>query len=147
MVLINKDGIPKKYDTVGDIVREFYKDRLEWYSVRKESMLSKLQNQSQNKLHKLEYIRGVVNGSIQVMGVKEKELIEFLSKATFHRFPKKDGSYDYLLNIPNRSFTTDKVKMVEKELKEIEKKIKSVSGTCEKDMWRVDLDVLEKELE
>lgn len=61
----------------------------------------------------------------------------------------KKGSineYDYLLNMPLSSLTSDKIEALNEEASKIDKNLKRIKNTTAQDMWREDLDKLEPHL-
>jgi len=62
---------------------------------------------------------------------------------------KKDtitGDYDYLLNMPLSSLTTDKINDLQNEAEKTENELSEVEKQTPEDLWRADLDKLEPHL-
>jgi DNA topoisomerase-2 len=59
---------------------------------------------------------------------------------------KGPGDYDYLLNMPLSSLTTDKINDLHSEASKTEKDLSEIRKISPKDLWRADLDELEPHL-
>ena len=59
-------------------------------------------------------------------------------------YDKEDDSFDYLLRLQVRSFTTQKIEDLETEIENIKKQIKTIQNTSETQMWINDLDTFTK---
>jgi DNA topoisomerase-2 len=57
---------------------------------------------------------------------------------------KKEETYDYLLNLPNRSFTQNKLDILDKDIQSKETKLKTIQGKTPEDIWMEELENLEQ---
>ena len=57
---------------------------------------------------------------------------------------KKEENYDYLLNLPNRSFTQNKLDILDKDIQSKETKLKTIQGKTPEDIWMGELENLEQ---
>jgi DNA topoisomerase-2 len=143
MVLLDKVGVPHKYDSVQEIIDTFCEIRLPYYTERKRVLLEELNLEYQEKINKARYINEINAGAIQLMGIPEQELIRQLVAMEFW---VKDGKFDYLLDMSNRSLTSERALKLQKAADECRLKIKAVKKKNEREMWLDDLDDLEKSL-
>jgi hypothetical protein len=61
-------------------------------------------------------------------------------------FKLRDGSYSYLLDIPVRNFTLNKVKELEKKIENIKEQIRYISSLTPEKAWLADLEDIKKYL-
>ncbi len=80
MVLFDKDGKPKKYGSVEEIMEEFYNLRLKFYGKRKEYLLSKLERDLEVLENKKRFILAVIADDVKVRNVKKKLIVEDLKR-------------------------------------------------------------------
>jgi len=82
------------------------------------------------------------------MNVEEKLIIKTLVEREYDEDPKKsddEGGYDYLLRLPVRSFTKEKVNQLQEDILSNKKILESIQKTTEKEMWLKEIDEFEKE--
>jgi DNA topoisomerase-2 len=139
MYAFNAQGCIQKYDTVGDIIKEFYDVRLSYYQKRKDYLLSKLQSDLELLRNKIRFVRAVVNEEIVVHKLKKADLEDRLR---IDGYKSIEDSFDYITRIPVYNLTIDKVEDLERECKCMEDKFNSISETTTKQMWKNELDVL-----
>ncbi|EFC50179.1 DNA topoisomerase II [Naegleria gruberi] len=167
MVLFSEEGGIKEYETVLDILKEFYPIRLKFYGKRKEYMLEKMKKELEILSNKVRFIMEVINETIQVKKRKKADLLKELKTKKYSSFPKEkkiaaagdiqneeeeeeedeekdvadltDG-YNYLLSMPLWSLTVEKVKKLEKEKEEKVKEVEQLENTKPETMWLSELD-------
>jgi DNA topoisomerase-2 len=137
MHLYNRDGYIQKYNTIEEIMREFYDIRLEFYEKRRNYLLEKLQHEINIILEKIRFIEGVINDTLIIFHKEDEEIIQLLEE---NNFIKIDDSYDYLINMSLRNLTKRKIE----EFKKLhENKIVDFDLITSKtitDLWIDDLD-------
>jgi DNA topoisomerase-2 len=143
MVLLDRVGVPHRYDSVQDIINTFCELRFPYYTERKKVLLEELDLEYREKLNKARYISDINSGIIQLMGIPERELIGQLVAMEFWL---KNGKFDYLLDMSNRSLTEERAQKLQKEAEECHAKIEVVKNKGEATMWLEDLDDLERSL-
>jgi DNA topoisomerase-2 len=144
MYAFNVNGAIQKYGSAIDIIREFYGVRLDYYVKRKSYLLGKLRYDLDILENKIRFIRSVVNGEIVIQTLRKKELEDLLQERAFM---KHEGCFDYLTRIPVYNLTIDKVEEFEQDVIKANDKYELVKSTDVKDMWRRELDELEKTLQ
>ncbi len=83
LVLWDRNGAIKKYDSAMQILLEFIPVRLEFYKKRKAHLLVILRRQCETLRMKKQFIVSVIGGSIKVGNVKKDQLIRALGAAKF----------------------------------------------------------------
>lgn len=143
MVLFGVDNKLLKYDTTHDIINTFCTKRLELYKKRKVYQLQNYQTQLKSLQIRHSFIQSVVNETFIIYRREEKDIIQNLEKL---QYPKKDDSYQYLLNIPIRHFSATVVASLEKDIQNVKLKYDQLYKKKETDIWLEELDQLEKHL-
>lgn len=137
MYAFNRHGQITKYETVFDIVNEFYDVRLDYYQRRKDAVLAKLRYDMELMENKIRFIKEVVSESIKVHKIKKSELESYLSE---NAYKKHEDSYDYIVKIPVYNLTLDKVEDLEAEISKAAENIASLEATTPQKMWLDELD-------
>ena len=155
MHLYNNKGIICKYDTIEDIMKEFYVIRLAYYGKRKEYMLKSMKRELDIFSAKIRFIEEFISGEISILHKEDEEIEAMLVERNYPKFGSnadaafmlKEGeeedtekySYEYLLNMKIKSLTKKKIE----ELKTMyENKLalyKELEAKDEKTLWKDDL--------
>ena len=141
MYLYNSNGQIQKYDAPIDIIRDFYRVRLSFYTKRKESICKQLEEDMEVMKNKIRFIKSVISNELQVSKMKKAELEEYLAR---NEYLLVNDTYDYLLRIPIYNLTIDKVDDLEKEFKQHEENLKNIRSKSEKAMWSDELVMFDK---
>ena len=136
MYLLNKNGQIRKYETVMDIITEFYGIRIDFYQKRKDFLIEQLVRDNALLENKVRFIKAVINEEITVHKVRKVELEALLEKM---EFMLHNDTYDYLLRIPIYNLTIDKVDELEEEYNNKCQELDVLTQTDIKDMWRREL--------
>ena len=89
MVLFDPQGKIKKYDSVLDILKEFYNLRLTFYDKRKEHLLSQLRKQLEMLDNKVRFLLAIIEGKLVINKKKKDALLKELIQMKFKPFPKE----------------------------------------------------------
>jgi DNA topoisomerase-2 len=149
MHLYNNKGIICKYDSIEEIMKEFYLIRLVYYTKRKEYMLKTMQKELDIYQSKIRFIEEFISGEINILHKEDEEIDALLLERNYPKFgngnsnneEEDDGtfSYEYLLNMKIKSLTKKKIE----ELKNLhENKLalyNDLMSKSEKDLWKDDL--------
>ena len=164
--LFNSSRIIQKYDTVKDIVDEFYTTRLDLYRQRKEYQLRRLQYDLDLLSEKIRFINGVVDETIVIHRQSRAQIDATLESQKFRKFPSgrfnleqwfkqqeedytpDDNSdevpitadYNYLVSMPIYNLTSDKITELEKQLGERQSELDRLKGLTLEQIWSVELD-------
>jgi DNA topoisomerase-2 len=141
MHLFNREGRIKKYDTINDIIVEYYGVRLAAYATRKRILLGELRYQASVLENKIRFLQAVIDETIVIHRRDKADLEKELEAAAYMRV---DDAYEYLLRMPLSSLTVDKMRQLQANLKDTQDRIHNVETTTEKDMWRQELDAFER---
>ncbi|KAK5780806.1 hypothetical protein RI543_001931 [Arxiozyma heterogenica] len=94
MVAFDPRGKIKKYDSVNDILTEFYYVRLEYYQKRKDYMSERLQWQVEKYSYQVKFIKMIIDKELTVTNKPRKIIIQELQDLGFPRI-NKDGKPHY----------------------------------------------------
>lgn len=144
MHLFSWDNTIKKYNSVNEIIDEFYKLRLEKYGERKEHMLMTLENTAKYLEAKIRFLAMVNDGTIQIYK-KTKTIIE--SQLEQHAFPKSnnDNTYNYLTSMSILSFSEEHTQRLQQQLDQTHVDIRQLESKTPGQLWLDDLACFEKE--
>jgi len=177
MHLYNRHGVITKYDSVLDILKEYYEVRLEYYLKRKIYLLTKLKRELDIIAAKVRFIEEIISGKIIVNKKKRREIMEQLEKHGYPKFAtsvaasiKKNSetddnadatdnnvddednkeqeteyNYNYLLQMQIYSLTEERIEKLKREHEKKKAEYAELEKKSDKDLWREDLDVFEKE--
>ena len=139
MHLFDTKGVIKKYDTINDILVEFYQTRMAFYHKRKASVLEQLEKEIRNISNRAKFILGVIDTSIPVMGTPKAKLE---AKLEAMKFDKDNGTFGYLVNMPIYNLTAEKRDELLKEKADLNAKFNTYKGTAIEDIWKRELGVV-----
>lgn len=149
MHLYGPEGHIKHYNTVEDIIKDYYKIRLALYSDRKAHQLAIIEHQLKLISYKVKFILLVVNKKLEINNKKRSDIEEQLVKAKFPQLSRsKDDdkvSYDYLLTMPIYNLTMEKINELKQQEQDKETEYNTLDGKSPKDIWISELDTLESE--
>jgi DNA topoisomerase-2 len=142
----NKNNVIKKYDTIYDILQEFYGVRLEYYKKRKEHQMDEIDKELNILEWKMKFIKGVIDGTIIVNNQTKDKISDQLEK---QKFPKlsENKSYDYLLTMPIYSLSKEKIDELQKRIDNLEEELEHIEATTELQQWKKELLELKKVVE
>jgi DNA topoisomerase II len=137
MHLYNKEGRIQKYNSVKEILYEYYEIRLELYQKRKDYQLNILKNQLDMISYKVKFILMILEKKIKINNKKKKEIETKLEE---EKFPKFDNNYNYLLGMQLYSLTYEKIEELKKTKDEKEAEYNKLKNLTPCDMWRLELE-------
>ncbi len=150
MHLYSVDGSIKKYNTINDIIQEFYIERLNIYDKRREYILNQLKYQLDILSYKVKFILMVVRKELKVNNRKKNIIEEELIK---HKFPKygknindENKTFNYLLGMSIYSLTYEKIEELKEQMKNKESEYNELFNKNAKELWFEELNILLKKL-
>lgn len=107
----------KKYESVNEILEEFFVARLGIYSKRKAHQLEQIGSELSVLTNKARYITEVLEGSVDLRRKKNDAIVALLKEKGYET---KDGGYNYLTKMPMDSVSEENVEKIlgEKQRKE-----------------------------
>ena len=144
MVLFDSDCQLRKFKTPQEIIDSFCKVRLIYYDLRKKYQVNALKQKLQMLGNKERFITEVTNKTLSVMEQEEVKTISDMEEKGYDK-DFQDDTYNYLLRLPIRVFTTDKVKELKDDIESLKKDLDTLQKTGIEDMWLKELKELERE--
>ena len=144
MVVLMDGHRIRKMDSAEAIVDAFVPYRLDKYAERKTEQLRRLNERVGRLKSKHRFVSMVVEHTqIDLRSITKPDLVAFLDA---NGFPMYDGDFAYLLDIPIYEFTRDHVLRLEASIHAAQTQYDVLAATEPVDMWRAELDDLEKNL-
>ncbi|KKK13485.1 DNA topoisomerase 2 [Aspergillus rambellii] len=170
LVAFDPEGRITKYNTVDDIMKEFFAVRLKYYERRKQYQLSQLQKELDKLSNQARFVQMIIDGELVVSKKKKQVLVLELKEKGFRPFPKvadavKAGetekvveeseaeavedaegtddlstAYDYLLGMAIWSLTQERVEKLRRQIGEKELEVDVLIKLSKEDIWTKDLD-------
>ena len=144
--LYNAKNRLTKYDSVADILHDFYEQRLHAYELRKNYFLAKLKNELDIYKFKVQFINEYIDQIVQINRCDEEKVINQLEERNYprlahdHTTPVKDRSYRYLTDMSILTLTTNKIKELENKMKCCDAEYNDYLTTPIKQIWLKELD-------
>ena len=135
--MTDENGKIKKYNSVDEIINNFCKVRLYYYHLRKENLLKIKRREMIVMTMKKRFLEEVMDGII-ILNRKKEDVIT--SELESGKYEKIDDSYGYLLRLPIKSFTEEKVAELLDDIFKLEKEISTLMSISEKTMWLNDIE-------
>lgn len=140
MYLFNNKSL-KKYNSLNEILLDFYDIRLEFYKLRKQNCINILKNELIILEQKSKFIKDFINEKIIII---KKEIEEIDKQLENNNYIKVDNTYDYLTNMSLRSLTKNKIDELNKSINNKRYELDKLNNSTEYDLWLEDLEKLEK---
>ncbi|XP_026544234.1 DNA topoisomerase 2-beta isoform X1 [Notechis scutatus] len=177
MVLFDHMGCLKKYETVQDILKEFFDLRLNYYGLRKEWLIGMLGAESTKLNNQARFILEKIQGKIAIENKSKRDLIQMLVQRGYESDPVKawkeaqekaaeeeemqnlnddnsssSGStsgpdFNYILNMSLWCLTKEKVEEIIKQRDTKGKDLGDLKRKSSSDLWKEDLAAFIEELE
>jgi len=144
MTLFNSAGKLLKYESVYDIIEEFYNHRIEIYTKRKDYHTKVLENDMNIIKYKVKFIEGILSKQIQIERQKKETIIAKLVELKFPKLAKSidnpDVSYQYLTDLPLWCLTFEKIEELKKELEDTRRVLEEYKNLTINEIWLSELD-------
>ena len=141
MHAFNSRGIITKYDSLNDILSEFYDVRTGVYERRRKNQIKILQDKFPYHKNVVKFIRDQIKDKSEV-NLKKKSLKECDEILKTNKYEMIDGSYEYIMRLPVSAFTAEKIAKHEKDMEDILAEIDRLEKTTWREMWIADLEEL-----
>lgn len=136
MICFDQHHKIKKYNTVDDILKEFYFVRLKFYMTRKEKLLEVLKTDLVKIENKIRFIQEVVTDRLKINKRKRSEIASDLEERNYLKL----DNYDYLLSMSISSLTFERIEQLNKEYEVKKENYNTLLNKTPKDLWLKDLD-------
>ncbi|KAF1381245.1 hypothetical protein PFLUV_G00151610 [Perca fluviatilis] len=177
MVLFDHMGCMKRYDSVQDILREFFELRLHYYKLRKDWLLGSLGAEAAKLSNQARFVLEKIEGKITIENKSKRELIRMLVQKGYESDPvaawsksqekaqeeeDRDGNesdssvdsgsssgpnFNYILNMPLWCLSKEKVEDLLKQRDHKRAELNDLQKKHAEDLWKEDLAVFIEELD
>ena len=144
MNLFNSEDKLKKYESVEEIIDNYYDIRLEYYEDRKDFMIETLEKELIVLSNKAKYIQELLDGTIDLRKKKKQEIIDMLEDHKYEVIDD-DDEFKYLVKMPMDSVSEENVEKMLNEYKCKQDELMRIKSTSIEQMWLTELEALEKE--
>lgn len=133
---IDENNKIREFKNAYDLIIAYMKIRLQYYKLRKEFILNKLNQEMKLLLNRVNFIKLILSNDI-IINKKSKDDIE--KQLIKNNLDKIEDSYDYLLSMPLYSLTKEKIEELINKVRARKDQIKDLSNKTAKDLWLEDL--------
>ncbi|XP_077446085.1 DNA topoisomerase 2-beta isoform X3 [Stigmatopora argus] len=177
MVLFDHMGCLKRYDSVQDILREFFELRLHYYKLRKDWLIGSLGAEAAKLSNQARFVLEKIEGKIYIENKAKHELIRMLvqkgyesdpvaawskaqekpqdgddhdgndSDSSLHSGTSAGPNFNYILNMPLLCLTKEKVEELLKQRDQKTRELQNIQEKSSEDLWKEDLAVFIDELD
>jgi DNA topoisomerase-2 len=142
MHMFNAECKLHKYESVAEIIDEFYAVRMATYAKRKANQVQVMEQKLVKLSNRAKYILGNLDGTIDLRRKTNETVVKLLEEKEFDRL---DGDYKYLTKMPMDSVTQENVDATLKEKTDTEAALETLKATSCETMWMRELTNFETE--
>ena len=136
MYAFDENGALKKYVSAEALMLEWCAWRLVKYEVRRAHLVETLEQRALVAKNRSRFCRAVATQRLVLGSMAEAALCELL---TDKKFDMVDGSFDFLLNMHARSFTSDNAAVLAAAAERAAEEAERMRATTAQALWREDL--------
>jgi DNA topoisomerase-2 len=144
MNLFNAEDKLTKYDSVEEIIDDYFGIRLSYYNDRKMNLIENLEKELLIMSNKVRYIQEVLGGTIDLRKKKKQEITNLLQGKKYD-IMDEDDEYKYLVRMPMDSVSDENVEKLVAEHRTKSTELERIKNTTIQQMWLTELDILENE--
>jgi DNA topoisomerase-2 len=133
-----------KYDSVEEIIDDFYGMRLNMYQKRKDYLVVDMEKKLVKLSNRARYIQLTLDGTVDLRRKTAVQVTDLLSGL---KFAALDGDYKYLIKMTMDSVTSENVAAILKEKADTEMQLETLKATTLEKMWLSELQMLEVQYE
>jgi DNA topoisomerase-2 len=141
MYMFNSECKLKKYESVQEIIDDFYSVRMVTYQKRKDAQIQDMRQRLVKLSMRAKYIQDCLSGKIDLRRKKADEVTSLLVGL---EYKKIDESFTYLIKMPMDSVTDENVIKIMKEKTDLESDLEILISTSLEQIWLSELVDLEK---
>jgi len=143
MHLFNSEDKLKKYDSVQEIIDDYFDVRLEYYDDRKEYLIDDFENNMIELSNKVKFIQEILDGTIDLRGMDEEQVVDTLILKDYDKM-EGDEEFKYLTKMPMNTVTKKNVEKLKQEYDNAMKELERIKSTSIQEMWLTELNQLEE---
>lgn len=127
----------RTFDNINDIFHYYIDVKKKFILKRKEYLLNKYKEDIQFDASKYIFIKMIVEDKLKVNKRKKDVIVKDIKK--IDKIIEKDGSYDYLLNMPIASLTVERMEKLMNDIKQKKAELDKLKKQSIEDIWLEDL--------
>jgi DNA topoisomerase-2 len=142
MNLFDANDKLKKYESVSEIIDDYFETRLHYYNLRKNKQVEMLERQLMVLHNKKKYIESILNDTIDLRKKKKEQIVDMLQTAGFDIIDD-DLEFKYLLKMTMDSVTEDNINKLQHEFSKKEAELEEIKNRTISSMWLGELTELD----
>jgi len=134
-----------KYETIGDVLEEFYTERLALYEVRRQHQIATMKDTLEELGAKWLFVKAIVDKRLKIINEEDDVVLAGLKQLLLP--PRSDrsnpdslGAYEYLLRMRVDRIKKKAVQEAEEEVIEVKRKLAELEAMSAKKIWTLELD-------
>ncbi|WXB47981.1 DNA topoisomerase II [Vibrio phage VB_VaC_TDDLMA] len=135
--VIDENNKIRVYNSPQEIMDKYIDVKMEYMKLRKDNNLARLQEDILFDQSKYKFIEMIVNDELIVNKRKKSDIEKDLHKVD--EILDRNGSYDYLLNMSISTLTAERMKQLENNIKDNQKRLKELNQKTLEKLWLEDL--------
>lgn len=132
----NRNNVIQKYNSPLEIINEFYEIRLEFYQKRKDYMMASIEHDIKYTSAKARFIEMVIARTIII---EKRPIVDIEADLITNEYPKLNDSYEYLIGMPIRVLTKEKIDELNNKLMKLKEEYNTLKEKNSKMLWIEDL--------
>ena len=148
MWLFDTENKIHKYNSIYEIIDEWYDYRFGLYIKRKEFILNKLNKELDIIKYKVKFIDEIINDTLNIRNKSKINVYEILDSKSYPKLSLKldddNKNYDYLLNMNFYKLTSEEITKLKSEKEKKETEYETLLNTTEAQIWTNELDDLKQ---
>ena len=134
-----------RYDTIGDMIEQFFVNRLVAYENRRLYQIEKIKDELEELNAKWLFVKSIVDGKLKIMNEDDEVVLKGLISLKLpprsdREAPETLGAYEYLMKMRVDRIKKKSVEEAEKDLKEANQKLKELEAMTATGIWGKELD-------
>ena len=142
MYMFNSETKLHKYESVQEIIDDFFQVRMGMYKKRKDALLVDMRAKLEKLSMRAKYIQETLSSKIDLRKKTAQQVTELLDGLSY---VKIDGDFKYLIKMPMDSVTEENVAKIMKEKADTEMELETLLKTSLEQLWLTELRILDKE--
>jgi len=142
MHMFNSESKLHKYETVEEVIDDFYEVRMKLYQKRKDYLVKDMEAKLVKLSNRARYIQETLVGNIDLRRKTSEQVIALLTGMNFVLI---DDDFKYLVKMPMDSVTQENVANIMKEKENTEIELNALKSKTLQKMWLDELNLLETE--
>ena len=124
-------------ESAKELLDQYIAIKLQYMQKRKDYLIPKMEEDIRLDYSKYVFIKSIVDDKLVISKRKKVDIVKDLDK--YDNIIKRDGSYDYLLNMTIHSLTTERVAKLSDEIKTMKAELELLKNTTIEEMWSAEL--------